>query len=70
MTRKRGSLIVAAVALAAITLLTSSSTARTSATTLPQQSIEDQIMAMMGDMNVKVTPMTLGGSTLAGSQPA
>ena len=54
MTRKRGSLIVAAVALAAITLLTSSSTARTSATTLPQQSIEDQIMAMMGDMNVKL----------------
>src|SRR5215475_3303299 len=54
MTRKRGSLIVAAVALAAITLFTSSSTARTRATTLQQETTEGKITAMMGDMNVKL----------------
>jgi hypothetical protein len=39
------------VALAAITLLTSSSTARTSATTLPQQSAEEQFMGALGAVN-------------------
>jgi hypothetical protein len=54
MKQKRGSLIVAAVALAAITLITSSSTARTRATTLPAQSTGDQIAAMGDDMNAKL----------------
>jgi len=42
------------VALAAITLFTSSSTARTRATTLQQETTEGKITAMMGDMNVKL----------------
>jgi hypothetical protein len=54
MKQKRGSLIVAAVALAAITLFTSSSTARTRATTSQEPSALSQITAMMGDMNVKL----------------
>jgi hypothetical protein len=51
MKHKRGSLIVAAVALAAITLLTSSSTPRTHATTLHAQSAGDQLIAMMENVN-------------------
>jgi hypothetical protein len=48
MNQKRGSLIVAAVALAAITLLTSSSTARTRATTSQEQPTDVQIAALGG----------------------
>jgi hypothetical protein len=59
MTRKRGSLIVAAVALAAITLLTSSSTARTSATTLPQQSADGWFMDALSAVNAT---LEAGGS--------
>jgi len=51
MTRKRGSLILAAVALAAITLLTSSSTARTRATISQEPSIESQFMDALGSVN-------------------
>jgi hypothetical protein len=54
MKQKRGSLIVAAVALAAITLITSSSTARTRATTSPQQTTAGAIQAMGEIMNVKL----------------
>jgi hypothetical protein len=53
MTRKRGSLIVAAVALAAITLLTSSSTARTRATTSQDETVV-QIQSMGATMNAKL----------------
>ena len=53
MTRKRGSLIVAAVALAAITLLTSSSTARTRATTSQDDTVV-QIQSMGATMNAKL----------------
>src|SRR5262245_5706792 len=52
MTRKRGSLIVAAVALAAITLITSSSTARTRATTSQEPPTADQLMGKLSDANV------------------
>jgi hypothetical protein len=54
MKQKRVSLIVVAVALAAITLLTASSTARTRATTSQDQPTVAQITAMMNDMNVKL----------------
>jgi len=54
MTRKKGSLIVAAVALAAITLLTSSSTPRTHATTLQAQSAEGWFMDQMSSMNTSL----------------
>jgi hypothetical protein len=59
MKQKRGSLIVAAVALAAITLFTASSTARTSATTLPAQSAEDQLTVMLSTVN---ETLATGGS--------
>jgi hypothetical protein len=51
MKQKRGSLIVAAVALAAITLFTFSSTARTRVTTLQEPRTEDQLKAIMGNVN-------------------
>lgn len=54
MTRKRGSLIVAAVALAAITLFTSSSTARTRATTSQAPTIENSMQTLGDAMNVKL----------------
>ena len=54
MTRKRGSLIVAAVALAAITLFTSSSTARTRATTSQSPTIENSMQTLGDAMNVKL----------------
>ncbi|MGH9754114.1 MAG: hypothetical protein ACREA2_15155 [Blastocatellia bacterium] len=60
MTQKRVFLIIAAVALAAITLLTSSSTARTRATTSKAQSTEDQIMALMGDVNARLELLDSG----------
>jgi len=51
MKQKRFSLVIGAVVIAAITLLTASSTARTRVTTPPAQSAGDQIMALMGAMN-------------------
>jgi hypothetical protein len=54
MTKKRLSLIIAAIALAAITLFTSSSTARTRATTSQEQSASDHIMALMGAVNAQL----------------
>src|SRR5262245_24928489 len=54
MTRKRGSLIVAAVALAAITLFTSSSTARTRATTSQTEPTDVQFQTMGDAMNAKL----------------
>lgn len=54
MTQKRFSLIIAAVALAAITLLTASSTARTRATTSQDPSTEDQIRALGGAINMQL----------------
>ena len=51
MTRKRGALIVAAVALAAITLFTSSSTARTRATTLQLSPTEVWFTEALGAVN-------------------
>jgi len=51
MKQKRFSLIIAAVSLAAITLLTASSTARTRATTSRAQSIDDQFTALFGRVN-------------------
>ena len=50
MKQKRGSLIIAAMALTAITLLTSTSTAQTSATT-SQGSTADQFVALMKNVN-------------------
>lgn len=44
-------MVIAAVMLAALTLLSASSTARTHTTIAPAQSINDQIMAMMTTMN-------------------
>jgi len=52
MKQKRFSLMIAAVSLAAIALLTASSTARTSATTLQAQSTEGQLMVLMQNVNV------------------
>jgi hypothetical protein len=54
MTRKRGSLIVAAVALAAITLITSSSTARTRATTSQTGDTAGLIQNLGDNMNAKL----------------
>src|SRR5215475_7781261 len=54
MKQKRGSLIVAAVALAAITLLTSSSTARTRATTLQEPSTSEKIAAQLSGANLQL----------------
>jgi hypothetical protein len=54
MNPKRFSLIIAAVALTAITLLTASSTARTRATTSPAQSTEDHLTALMGGLNAQL----------------
>jgi hypothetical protein len=51
MKQRRFSLVIAAVMLAALTLLSASSTARTHTTIAPAQSINDQIMAMMTTMN-------------------
>ena len=59
MTRKRGSLIVAAVALAAITLFTSSSTARTSATISQEPSAESLFMDKLSSVNAT---LEAGGS--------
>src|SRR5262245_31703931 len=59
MTRKRGSLIVAALALAAITLFTSSSTARTSATTLQLSPTEVWFTEALGSVNAT---LAAGGS--------
>jgi hypothetical protein len=59
MNQKRVSLIVAAVALAAITLLTSSSTARTRATTSQEPPTADQLMGKLSDANVT---LEAGGS--------
>jgi hypothetical protein len=53
MKQKRFSLIIAAVSLAAITLLTASSTARTRATSLTQ-STNDQLMDQLKDANVQL----------------
>ncbi|MGH9856106.1 MAG: hypothetical protein ACREBD_40245 [Blastocatellia bacterium] len=54
MKQKRFSLVIGAVVIAAITLLTASSTARTRATTPPAQSTNDQLMALMSAMNVQL----------------
>src|SRR5262245_15309924 len=55
MRQKRFSLIIAAVALAAVALLiTSSSTARTSATTLQANATDDGIMEMLRAVNIKL----------------
>ena len=54
MKQKRFSLAISAVVIAAITLLTASSTARTRATTSPAQSTGDQIMALMGAINAQL----------------
>jgi outer membrane murein-binding lipoprotein Lpp len=54
MNQKRFSLIIAAVSLAAITLLTSSSTARTRATTSQAQSLDAQILTLGDAMNAKL----------------
>src|SRR5215813_13365989 len=54
MKQKRGTLIVAAVALAAITLFTSSSTARTRATTTQDQPADVQFLSMGVAMNAKL----------------
>jgi hypothetical protein len=54
MKHKRFSLIIAVVLLAAITLLTASSTARTRATTLEAQSTSDQLIALLGDVKAKL----------------
>jgi hypothetical protein len=54
MKQKRFSLIIAAVSLAAITLLTSSSTARTRATTSQGQPTDVQIQSMGDAMNAKL----------------
>jgi hypothetical protein len=53
MNQKRVSLIIGAVAIATITLLTASSTARTHATTTQGPSTGDQLMALMGGMNAQ-----------------
>ena len=60
MIQKRGSLIVAAVALAAITLITSSSTARTRATTSQEQTTVAQVAAIGNDMNAKLGTRVTG----------
>jgi hypothetical protein len=54
MNQKRLSLIIAAVALTAITLLTASSTARTRATTTQELSTADQIGGLLTAMNAKL----------------
>jgi hypothetical protein len=54
MNRKRFSLLIAAVAITALTLLTASSTARTRATTSQEPSTEAQIMALMEVVNAKL----------------
>jgi hypothetical protein len=59
MKQKRGTLIVAAVALAAITLFTSSSTARTRATTLQQPPTADWFMDALSAVNAT---LAAGGS--------
>jgi len=51
---KRFSLVIVAVVIAAITLLTASSTARTHATTAPAQSTDGQIMDLMGAVNAQL----------------
>jgi hypothetical protein len=54
MNQKRLSLIIAAVALTAITLLTASSTARTRATTSQELSPEVQLMGLMSAVNAQL----------------
>jgi len=51
MKQKRVSLIIAAVALAAITLITSSSTARTRATSSQEPTTEEQMRSLLGNLN-------------------
>lgn len=59
MRQKRVSVMIAAIAFAAITLLTASSTARTRATTSQEQTTSDQLMALMVAVNTK---LEVGGS--------